>query len=405
MIDTDPHPMGDTEPFSAPVETDVLVIGGGIMGVCMALYLSDAGVGVAVVERGAVNGKASGRNAGSLHAQLQSAQARRDEPEWVRALNSVVTFNQIAIGEWVTLASTLDTDVELTQDGGMMMAETEDELRFLEAKVRRERGLGLDNAVVTRPDLDRLAPYASERIIGATFCPLEGRLNPIRATPAIARGARRAGARIFQRCEVLSIEPTTTGFKAQTSRGTVRCAKVVNAAGPWADRIAAMVGVRMPMQGMHISCVVSERQPRFIPHLVYHASRRLTMKQVTSGNVIVGGGWPAEPKVGWDLLTIDQSSVRGGLTTALRVVPALAHVRFMRSWAGTNVHLDGQPLLGAVPGVPNFYLCVSATGYSLGPACARLVTEVVAGRDPSFDIAPFSVERFSARADTVRASA
>ncbi len=380
--------MSETETF------DVAVIGGGIMGCTTALWLARGGMRCALVERGGLCMEASGRNAGTLHAQLQQSQARHPDPAWGKSFDDALPLYLEAGRTWKTLSEELDCDIELKFCGGLMVAETEDDIGFLENKVRRERARGLESVYLTAAELRDFAPYLSERILGAEFCPHEGRLNPIRATPALARGAKAAGARILRRTEIHDLETVDKGFVAATSRGPIRCARVVNAAGPWAAHIAAMVGVRFPLSPSPIQSVATEAAAPFVRHMVLHAHRRLSMKQTSNGNVIVGGGWPAFWEKGMEQPRLLRASIEGNLWVASSVVPALRQLKLLRGWTGMNLLIDGKPLLGEVPGRPGFFNAVTSTGYTLGSVSGRLIAEQMTGRNLSYDITPFSIERF-----------
>ena len=376
------------------LETDVLVIGGGVLGCAVAYYLARAGVETILVEKNDINAHASGRNAGTLHAQLQQSQARHPDPAWGKSFDDALPLYLEAGRTWKALSEELDCDIELKFSGGLMVAETDDDIGFLQNKVRRERARGLESVYLTAAELRDFAPYLSENILGAEFCPHEGRLNPIRATPALGRGAKAAGARILRRTEIHDLEAVGKGFMVATSRGPIRCKRVVNAAGPWAAHIAAMVGVRFPLSPSPIQSVATEAAAPFVRHMVLHAHRRLSMKQTANGNVIIGGGWPAFWEKGMDQPRLLRASIEGNLWVASSVVPALRQLKLLRGWTGINLLVDGKPLLGEVPGRPGFFNAVTSTGYTLGPVTARLIAEQMTGRNPSYDITPFSIERF-----------
>ncbi|MDP7652233.1 MAG: FAD-dependent oxidoreductase [Rhodospirillales bacterium] len=376
------------------LETDVLIIGGGVLGCATAYFLAREGIETILVEKNDINAHASGRNAGTLHAQLQQAQARHPDPAWGKSFDDALPLYLEAGQTWKALSEELDCDIELKFIGGLMVGETEDDIEFLEKKVRRERARGLESVFLSAAELRDFAPYLSDHIMGAEFCPHEGKLNPIRATPALARGAKAAGARILRRTEIHNLEAVDKGFVAATSQGSIRCRRVVNAAGPWAAHIAAMVGVRFPIVPSPIQSVATEAAAPFVRHMLLHANRRLSMKQTSNGNVIVGGGWPAFWESGMDQPRIVRTSIEGNLWVASSVVPALRQLKLLRCWTGINLLVDGKPLLGEVPKLPGFFNAVTSTGYTLGAVSGRLIAEQMTGRNLSYDISPFSIERF-----------
>ena len=377
------------------IETDVVVVGGGILGCAVAYYLARAGVEATLIDRHDVSTHASGRNAGSLHVQIQSVFARRTDPVWVKRFDDQLPLFPLAVRTWEELAAELDDDIELKVCGGLMVAENAEHMRFLEAKAKRERAGGLAVEILGQAELRDVAPYLSERLVGAAYCPDEGKVNPTLATPAVARAAERHGARILRHTELLELRRTGEGFAARSSRGPIRCRRVVDAAGPWAAEIAAMVGVTIPVSCKIVQQIVTEPAAPLISHLVEHAERKLTMKQAAAGHVILGGGWPGviDPETGYP--EVVSAAIEGSLGTSVRVAPRLAHVRLLRAWSGINVEIDGKPALGPVPGVPGFHVAVAGTGYTLGPICAKLLAEALSGRTPSMDLEPFSVARFA----------
>ena len=173
------------------MKTDVAVIGGGVLGCSVAYYLARQGVDVVLAEKDDINTHASGRNAGTLHAQLQQSQARNTDPAWTRSFDETLPLYLEAGRTWQQLSQELDCDIELRFCGGLMVADTDEDLRFLERKVRRERARGLESTMLTRGELRDLAPYLTERLAGAEFCPHEGKLNP-QPRHAGARPGRRA---------------------------------------------------------------------------------------------------------------------------------------------------------------------------------------------------------------------
>ena len=388
-----------TFPFHArrplDAETDVLVVGGGVVGCSTAYYLARDGVDVILIERGDLNTQASGRNAGSLHVQIQGAFYKSDSEEILAGRLDTLPLFMEGVRIWKGLAQELDDDIELVVNGGLMVAETEDQMRFLAMKAERERSRGIEVEIIGADEVGRLAPYLSARIIGAEFCPHEGKLNPIRAVPAIARGAEKAGARLLREVELLGLERDNGVFRARTSRGTIRCRRVVNAAGPFAPAIGAMVGIDLPIEQRCVQGTITEPVEPFVSHLVYHVDRILTFKQVKNGNLLIGGGWPAHFDAKTGHMNVLRDSVQSNMWVAQLIVPRVGHLRLIRAWAGVNLRTDGRPILGEVRKVPGFYLAITAdAGLSLGPACARLLAETLKGRNASYDIGAFSIDRF-----------
>lgn len=381
------------------LEADCLVVGGGIMGCSLAYWLAREGRGVLLVERGELNAEASGGNAGSLHVQMLSHFARQASPGEAAAAERPLALHAAAVREWQALEVGLGEDFELQVEGGLMVAETGDEERLLARKVEREQRHGVEVRFLWGAEARARAPYLGTGVRAIAWCASEGRLNPCLATPALARAAAARGARLLRNAALASLEREGAGFRAQTAVGEVRAGVVINAAGPWAGDVAALLGVALPVTRRPLQLNVTEAVGAFLPHLVQHAGRRLTIKQATSGNILIGGGWPGRlDEAGRPGLL--RASLEGNLAVACRVVPSVAQLHLLRSWTALIARVpDGNPVLGESPEVPGFFQALPIpNGYTLAPLCARLLVEAVCGRKPGFDLAPWSPARFAAAA-------
>ncbi|MBM3537365.1 MAG: FAD-dependent oxidoreductase [Alphaproteobacteria bacterium] len=374
--------------------TDVLVIGAGILGSSTALALCRAGIETLVVERDEPNLQASGANAGSLHVQLLSFDFGSKAQAGGGPAAQTLALGPEAVALWRSIEADSGLDLEVRTTGGLMVAETQADMEFLTAKVALERQYGIDCSVIGAGELRALAPALSQRLVGAAYCPLEGKINPATATYAVVALAEGAGAKVAAGTEVTSIERDEPGFRVRTNRGTIVCRRIVNAAGPWSPAIGRLAGVRVPVKGAPLQMVVTTPGPKIVSQLVAHAARHLTLKQADTGGFIIGGGWTAAADPATGLPCILRRSLEGNLWVARRVIPALDGYQVLRSWAAMNVNLDGAPLIGEVPGVPGFFNAVTSNGYTLGPLVGQLTADLIAGRPARFDLRPFSIERF-----------
>ena len=378
-------------------EADVLVIGAGVYGCATAYFLSRFGVNVMVVDADDIGSGASGANAGNLHLQLSPFSHADKSPDWVAEFARTLPFYVNALALWKRLDDELECDIELRCPGGIMVAETDRQIQVLDEKVALERSHGLPVEMIGASELRRLAPYIADHVLGASYCPDEGMANALLAVVGLADGARKSGARFVLNARVVRVEQHAGGWRIDTSRGRIRCRRVVIAAGSSAGEIAAMAGVQLPLTHRIIQMVATEACEPFIEHLLYHAESRLTLKQVANGNVLIGGGWTASRDPVFGRPSVLYESLRGSLAVARTVVPRLAEASVIRSWAGPNIYTpDGRPILGAVPGYPGLFTAVCNTyGFTLGPLCGLLVAELVAERQVSFDLSSFSLSRYA----------
>jgi glycine/D-amino acid oxidase-like deaminating enzyme len=379
-----------------PPQADVVIVGGGLFGCAIAYHVASFGREALVLDRGDIGGEASGANSGNLHLQLSPATHRDTDAAWMAQFARQLPFFRAAVSLWRQLAVQLPGDLELRLTGGLMVAETDQQIHALQTKVALERANGLDVELLGSAELRELAPYLGEGFLGAAFCETEGMANSLAAVSAFVDAARYGGAQFFAGRAVNRLAATANGWHVETDGGAIRCRALIIAAGCWSDAIAAMADVTLPLSQRPIHVSVTEASTPLISHLCYHTDLRLTLKQAGNGNVVIGGGWSAAVDAHLDRPIVLRESLARSLWVARRVVPAVGPLRLIRSWAGRNVYTpDGWPILGPVPGRPGLYLAVCNTyGFTLGPLCALLVAESVSERSASFDLRPFSVERF-----------
>ncbi|MGH8208754.1 MAG: NAD(P)/FAD-dependent oxidoreductase, partial [Steroidobacteraceae bacterium] len=233
---------------------DVAVIGAGLVGCAAAFELAQRGRRVIVFDQDEVNRGASGRNAGSLHFQIEPRMldVLVSEPQ---RLAQLIEVNLQAIEDWKRLPALLTRNVEVALHGGLMVAETEAELAVLLQMLELERQSGLSVRIIEGSELRRLAPYLSHRIRWAAYCAEEGHANPRLVTPAYAAAATECGAKLELNAEVRSVEARSGGWRVHARpparHGVARIAEsitidvetVLVAAGAWSREVLAPLGV------------------------------------------------------------------------------------------------------------------------------------------------------------------
>ncbi|MGA0914268.1 MAG: NAD(P)/FAD-dependent oxidoreductase [Candidatus Nanopelagicaceae bacterium] len=373
---------------------DVIVIGGGAIGASSAYQLAKQGANVALLEEFDLNTQASGRNAGSLHGQIQYEPFEELGIGWAKQFLHGLSILADSLEIWKGLSDELGVDLEVSSNGGLMIAENETNLRHLEEKVRLENSIGIDSRMLSRSELQEKAPYISAKMVGAAFCPIEGKANPLVVAPAFADAARRHGAVISTRTEVLEIAKNSQGFTISTSAGQFRGAKVLITANAGIPKLTAGLGKRIPISDVPVQVSVTEQIEKFVHHLVYFTSEKLTFKQANSGSLLIGGGWPARYDEKQNPI-LNPDSLRSNLRVALKVVPRIADVKVIRTWVGTgNGTEDHNPIIDKFPGVDDLYVGMYPyMGFTASPLMGRLLAELILTGKCQRDISHFSIER------------
>jgi sarcosine oxidase, subunit beta len=384
---------------------DVAIIGGGLTGCASAYYLRKAGASVVLLEAGELNGGASGRNAGSLHFQLEHRHVAHEE-RLAKSLEHLVRLSRVAIDQWRGLQDELGEDLELAMHGGLMVAETDDQVAQLKRKALVEAKHGLETQLLDGAEVRRIAPYLSERVQAASLCRDEGHCNPRLLTPAFARKSAALGATLLTRTRVNSIERLGDLWSIEVSQddGTARepliADAVLNAAGAAAGEIAQLANYHLPIFPVGLLMNVTEKVGPCIEHLIQHVGRRISMKQTHDGNIMIGGGWSVRMRRSEDGSsryapgTPDIETVRGNLRIATELAPMIADTHLIRTWSGiAAVTTDQLPIIGEL-GKSRFFVAGGGSGFTFGPTYARLISEqIVTGRaDASLE--PYSPARF-----------
>ena len=374
-------------------EFDTIVIGGGIVGLFLSWFLADEGAAVACLDDGRNAGSAA--NAGSLHGQMQSRMERLF-PERVVDYQETLSMYPRAIDHWAKIAAELDEDIEFQLGGGLMIAETREDLEALKAKSDIENRCGIESEVLGAAATLEMAPYLNADIVaGALYCPKEGKANPLTATSNVRRKAISSGATLLGDTRVSCVEFGAHGHLIDSSQGTYRAARVVIAAGAGSGAILASLGVDIPVAAEPLHMNVTEACDAFMTQLVQHASHALTIKQLKTGQLLIGGGWPARFSAEHRTPEVIAPSLLGNLAIAQRLVPCIADLTVLRTWAGINTMVDLTSVLGELDELPGIFVAIPGdAGFTLAPYCARLVVDQMSGRSPDFSLERLSPARF-----------
>ncbi|MEU0434455.1 FAD-binding oxidoreductase [Streptomyces sp. NPDC006290] len=382
--------------MSQPFACDVVVVGAGMVGAACALYAARAGLDVAVVDRGPVAGGTTGAGEGNLLVS-----DKEPGPELDLALLSGRL--------WADLAEEHAEAIEYEAKGGVVVASTPEGLAALESFAAGQRAAGVLAEPVAADQLHDLEPYLAPGLAGAVHYPQDTQVMPALAAAHLLRAS---GARLLTGRTVTEVLRARDGSVrgVRTDRGDLRAPAVVNAAGTWGAGMASLAGVTLPVLPRRGFVLVTEPLPRRVRHKVYAAdyvadvasdSAALQTSPVVEGTaagpILIGA---SRERVGFDR-SFSLPVVRELAAGATRLFPFLSQVRALRTYLGFRPYLpDHLPAIGPDPRAPGlFHACGhEGAGIGLSTGTGHLIAQVLAGRTPDLDLAPFRPDRFSEEA-------
>jgi len=378
---------------------DVVIVGGGCMGAATACYLARHGAGeIVLVEREAQLATGStGRNAGGVRHQFSDA--------------ANIALSRESIALLARFEAEFGGPIDFWQDGYLFLLSSEtSELAFAEA-VALQRRLGLDVRWLTAAEAAAMTPgLDATGVRAATFCPDDGIADPNGVTMGFVRAAQvRGGLTVLRDTEVTGIEVAAGRVAGvTTSRGPIATRTVVNAAGPWAGQVAAMAGVTLPVVPERRHIFIAQPAPGASWDDAAYAGRTPSSRLMVidfdttfyfhreGAGLLFGMGDKSE-RPGFDT-TVRWDFLPEVTETAVTRLPALAEASVTHAWAGLyEMTPDHNPVIGGL-GVAGLYAITgfSGHGFQHAPAAGRILADVIVGRDPAFDLAPFAFARFAA---------
>jgi sarcosine oxidase subunit beta len=374
---------------------DVVIIGAGIIGASVAYHLAQArALEVVVVEQHSPAAGTTGKSVAVL--------------EFQHATRRAIVLRQRSLAVYRRFFEDADAGVRWHRIGGLRLASTPAEAVRLRRAMRRQRRLGIA-AEWLKPDQlqARLPALRVEDLAGATYCPEEGYVDPYRLVMALLRQAQRQGVRVYTDTAVTGIAVERGRVRGvQTTRGRIAARWVVNAAGPWAGRVAALAGVDVPLA--HTKCQILPVRPQppwpyAVPWLLDRHSG-FYLRGETTGLVLLGrlihtydGAQIFDPDayVGVGPRP-DQAFMEFIAAQARWRVPALDRGQVLHGWAGLRaVTPDGRPLLGETS-VAGFLLAAGFGGYGiqLGAVAGELLAELILEGTAPERLRPWAPHRF-----------
>jgi len=407
-----------TPPESIPERADVVIIGGGIVGVSTAWFLA---------------GEQSGRNWGWVRQQ------GRDPRELPMMIESMRIFRELEdeIGE----------SVGFSQGGCVFTANSERQLQDYHDWLDTAKDFELDTRIIDADELGKLASGATPKWHGAMYTPSDGRAEPHKTTPAIARAAVRSGATVLTSCAVRGIESTAGQVSAVvTEHGSIKTSVVLCAAGAWTSMFCRSMGISVPQ--LKVRGTVARTAPaagilngnlfddrlgirlredggytvahgslldhgltpstfryafKFLPALMQEIRiLRLRIGKDFIDEISMPTRWPLDKESPFEqtrVLNPDPSKrvLRGIRKSMDALFPALSGVRIVEAWAGmVETSPDVVPIIGEVGDVSGFHIATgfSGHGFGIGPGAGKALAAMLTGNDNSIDLEPFRLSRF-----------
>lgn len=369
-------------PQAQTLETEVIIIGGGIVGASAALFLRRKNIPVILLESNVCGARASGVNYGGVRRQGRGL--------------AQMALTQRAHEIWGDLRGLIGTDGEYVRSGHLKLARNSTDMDALEAYRLQTLGAGMHLQLLDTTALRSRYPWVGTAAVGASFCPEDGHANPRVVSPAFARAAQAAGAQIHEHARVTSATHDGQHFTVTTAHGlTIRSPYLLNCAGAWAGAFASSFGEAVPEISIHPLMMVTEPLPLFMTVSTGIQGGSIYARQVARGNCVIGGGRGLRSND--DLARPAGQGISLLLSRAALLFPQLQGANVIRFWTGVEGEMpDHNPVLGPSAKVPGllhgFGFC--GAGFQIGPAAGEVLAELVAHGTSRIRLDAFDIKRF-----------
>jgi glycine/D-amino acid oxidase-like deaminating enzyme len=364
------------------MESDVIIIGGGLVGSALAHGLVKAGASVTILDEGDVAFRASRGNFGLVWVQSKG-DGMPEYAQWSRESSDL----------WGDFAKSLGEETGINvghhRPGGLELCLEPEEYEAYETSIKRmhnQGGIGdNDRRMIDGDAVRAMEPNVGPEVIGASYCPHDGIVNPLLTLRALHRVVTAAGADYHADHEVTRIIPEGGGFRVLTRGGAFRAGKVILAAGNGSAALGADIGLDIPIGPERGHIIVTERTRPLFNHVLGQ------VRQTDEGTVMLGA---TKESVGFDT-GFNVEMIRQVASRAVRKVPALKGLRMIRSWSALRIMSpDGFPVYQESDDHPGAYSISCHSGVTLAAAHAlKLAPRLL---EPGFNahFAAFSPRRF-----------
>ncbi len=368
------------------MKANIVIIGAGVSGVSIAYNLAKKGVkDIIVFDDNYLTGGATGRCGAGIRQQ------------WGTKINCLLAKKSVEFFETAEEELKYPRDIEFKQEGYLVVATNEEEDQEFAKNVKLQNSLGIPAKVLTPLEAQKIVPHLNLDIVtSATFCPTDGHLNPFKVTEAYYLAAKRLGVKFYYQEKVLDIIVENNQIKKViTKHYEVQTNQVVNAAGGYAKDIGEMVGINVPVYSENHEILVTEPIEKIQGPMVISFSLNIYCQQVPHGSFIMGRSNPDE-KPG-DNTTSSWRFLDEMSKTVCDILPPIGDLRVIRQWGGLyNLSPDRQPIISDVLELPGFYLACgfSGHGFMFAPMTGVLMSEIILGETPTFDVTALNIKRF-----------
>ena len=389
---------GTTGAKKLPSHAKVVVIGGGVVGCSILFHLAKFGWKDAVLlERDELTSGSSWHAAGGIHTISSDPNISRLQSYTINLYKEIEELSGQSVG--------------LHQTGGFYAASTKEWYDYLKGERSKARYMGLDQEFISPKELAERHPLIDpDHYHAVLWDAQDGHLDPSGTTYAFAKAAKAHGAQYFTHCGATDMTQRPDGsWDIVTPKGTINAEHVVNCGGLWAREVGHMAGIHLPVQPMEHHYLITERMDEVVnfgqqlPHGIDFEAN-VYCRQEGQGMLLGTYEAKATPwKVGgtpWDfgheLLPPDLDRVADRLETAFERLPAMANAGIKDVINGPfTFGPDGNPLIGPVPGMTNYWVAVGVmAGFCQGGGVGLTLAEWMIDGEPSIDVWAMDVARF-----------
>ncbi len=369
------------------MKAEIVIIGGGISGVSIAYHLAALGQkNIVVIEKSFLASGATGRCGAGVRQQ------------WGTKLNCLLAQASMQFFEKANQTLNYDGDIELKQEGYLIVTTTEEEKEDFKRNVILQNSLQIPSVFISPSEALKIVPHLCiDEIVGATYCPTDGHLNPFKMTDAFYQAAKKLGVEFLFHEEVKAIQVTNKNIEAViTTKQTIETAIVVNAAGGYAREVGQMVGIDIPVYSENHEILVTEPVEKMQGPMVMSFSKNIYCQQVPNGNFIMGR---SNPQATADHSNLSSWQFLDEMAKTIRdLLPLIGNLRVLRQWGGSyNMSLDRQPILDRSREIPSFYVACgfSGHGFMFAPMTGLLLAQMILKQPLALDISELAMDRFN----------